>query len=509
MFDAGFAMIFRAVERIRTQLMGADEGLKRVLAEELLCLRRLGEQYIDHWMTLEDQISDLMETYQLCEEPQWVHSPLHLQISPVPTVHTDNGAVHSTHLNLQNRTAGQPEFSLEMEEAVDLSSVAWNHSDFVAVGFRKGLAYYDLFMFSDAAKSLEEVVDAADTPVARLYLAASYAAGNRFDETLAQLAIVRKSSEDPLLLCGANEIEAQLHIARGDFPTAIRVLRNITEYIPKYPDAWFNLAISYASQNDYEAAEQAALRALALDANDAEAAVLVVAVCLQLGKVSEAMTICAQALHLHPQHPELLKVSAQIAKRKGDYQKGIEICKGLTNRHPDLPEAWALLCWFYLRTEEHGLAVAALKKQLSLYPEHATALLQLGIVLLLDGDIRRAEQVLLKCLTAYPNKALIWIPLGVISISNGNETQAHTRFLRATKDTRKDVKRLALYLYGKALMRTGRYNEAEKYLKAAAVLGSFNPAIVLALAENAEQLGRTQEAAKLYHRAQQTSGHPQ
>ncbi|MBX5437247.1 MAG: hypothetical protein IRZ33_08520, partial [Alicyclobacillaceae bacterium] len=74
MFDAGFAMLFRAVDRIRTQLETADAEFRQVLAEELVCLQRLNDQYIDHWLALDEQIQELMDTYALAPDGE-SHSP--------------------------------------------------------------------------------------------------------------------------------------------------------------------------------------------------------------------------------------------------------------------------------------------------------------------------------------------------------------------------------------------------------------------------------------------------
>lgn len=499
-------MLFRAVERIRVQLSGADEEMKRYLGEELLCLRRLGEQYIDHWMILEDQISDLLEGHQLVPQTQSLGTGVSLHILQGPTsIYADEVAGKQT-VDVHNRTAPAETILIGGDgEDADFTSFGWTDSDNVTVSFRKGLAYYDLFMFADAAKSLEEVVNDLDTPVARLYLAASYAAQDLSDIAMNQLNLIRKATDDPLFLCAANEIEAQIYIAQENFAAAISVLRQITDSIPKYADAWFNLTICYTSLGRYDCAEEAATIALRLDPTDVESAVLLGTVRLKMGNLTAAARICQAALQDHPQHVELQKLSAHIAKHQGAYERAIETCRGLVAQLPHESDVWSLLSWLYVKSSDKPKAVLTLKRQLSLEPQNSSALLQLGIVSLLSGEVEYAERILLKCLAYHPNKSLIWIGLGIISCAQGLEPQAHTRFLRATKDTRKDVKRLALYLYGKALLKATKYLEAEKFLKAAAALGETNPAILFALAQTVHQQGRTLEAKKLAGKAHQAS----
>ncbi|WP_029420352.1 tetratricopeptide repeat protein [Alicyclobacillus macrosporangiidus] len=510
MFDAGFALLFRAVDRIRKQLATADADLRRYLAEELYCLRQLGEQYIDHWMTLEEQIIDLIHTYDLPEPASPAEAPV--AAAPVQAKASGPGTTVS-------RTAHAHRLPAPAEPAVRLAAgqghkvdpppaPAWAELGFddappVSVQFRKGLGYFDLAMFRDAAAALEQVVQEAETPLARLYLAASYAAEGRSEDAMAQLEHLRKYVTDPLVACAMREIEAQIHLAAGRTELALQALARVTAALPKYPDAWFNLSLCYAKLGDLAAAERCAALAFALDPCDAEAACVLAAVQFARNHITDAENTCRQALSYHPRHADLMLLTAHLHRVKGEWDACARACQAVIRAHPDAGSAWSLLAWVRLQQGKTDEAQALLQKRLAACREDAAAMVQLGVVLLLAGDLDRAERVLTRCLAKYPNKSLVWIALGKVSLERGEPRKAHTRFLRAAKDTRPAVRRLALYWYGRAMLDAGCPEQAERYLKAAAAWGAPNAAILSALAETAERLGRPLEAEKWQDRARQ------
>jgi tetratricopeptide (TPR) repeat protein len=513
-FDAGFALLFRAVDRIRKQLATADADLRRYLAEELYCLRQLGEQYIDHWMTLEEQITDLIHTYDL---PDGLLEPASLDQAPVaaaPAQARADGQSPGESRTARAHRGPSPAAPMvrlaagQGHKADPPSAPVWAQLGFddtppVSVQFRKGLGYFDLAMFRDAATALEQVVQGAETPLARLYLAASYAAEGRSEDAMAQLDHLRKYVTDPLVFCATREIEAQIHLAAGRTELALQALARVTATLPKYPDAWFNLSLCYAKLGDLAAAERCAALALALDPHDAEAACVLAAVQFARNHIADAESTCRQALSEHPRHADLTLLTAHLHRVKGEWDACARACQAVIRARPDEGSAWSLLAWARLQQGKTEEALALLQKRLAVCREDAAAMVQLGVVLLLAGDLDRAERVLTRCLAKYPNKSLVWIALGKVSLERGERRQAHTRFLRAAKDVRPAVRRLALYWYGRAMLDADCPEQAERYLKAAAAWGAPNAAILSALAETAKRLGRPLEAEKWQDRARQ------
>ncbi|MCL6637307.1 MAG: tetratricopeptide repeat protein [Alicyclobacillus sp.] len=508
MFDTAFAMLFRAVDRIRRQLETADAELRPYLGEELRCLQQLGEQVIDRWMALDEQITELLHSYHL-DQPDSAQPPLQLAAHPAAMpVSGLEAAPDSRTAQIWEGKAPTatvplpaPPLTSSGSSSVPWTDLAFDFSHPVAVAFRRGLGYFDLHLFSDAAQALEQVMAAAEAPLARLYLAACYAADGRPSDALAVLQPLQAIAGDPLLTCAVKEVEAHACLQLGRTDAAVRALTQITTTLPKYPDAWFNLGLCCAKQGAYDTAETYVARAWALDPRDDEAASVLVTLQLWRGDPQTAAETCRAALQRWPRHRRLLLLHAHVLRALGHLEQSRTVCRQVTRLYPHDAEAWSLWAWLALQADRPHEAVAALKKRLALVRQDDAALVQLGIAMLFCGDHARAERVLTHCLAHYPNKSLIWIALGKISFDRGHREQAHVRFLRASKDARRPVRRLALYYYGLALLDAGEAAAAERYLKAAAAAGPPNQAILTALARTAERLGRPLEAEKLYRRA--------
>ncbi len=508
MFEQGFATLFRAVDRIRKQLETADPGLREYLADELVCIQKLGERYIDYWMTLDEQIDELLATYELSpstatdaiQEPiaPKAGSDTWLATTPSGTsTHRLATPVRLTLADAAEPTAGHPE-----SEVVDgWLDVAFDLSDSLTCAFRKGLGYYDLFMYTDAIKSLELVTEATNNCVSRLYLAASHAAERQFDSAFFHLRLVRESTDEPLFIAAADELEALLHCELGNYQTALDCLESVARRLPKYADAWFNLGVCHFVLRDYDHAAYALERAVQLEEGDAEAWRLLGHVELRRGKYEAAREACQRGLAQQPLNLDLLHLLSVIERAMGHYDACERICKRILKLDPERAHSWYLLAWVYAKTDRLDQATALLKMRLASNREDSHALLQLGLIHLLSGDTARAERILLQCFPTAENKSLLWMALGQVSALTGQVGQAKDRYSRAMKDTRKPIRRLAMYQYGLLLMTEGQYEDAETYLKGAALLGTASAAIYSALAECAERQGRVHEAEKLYRLA--------
>ncbi len=489
-FEQGFATLFRAVERIRGQLETADSDLRQHLTEELVCIQKLGERYIDYWMTLDEHIAELLETY--ADIPSEERGNLNAGDST--SLHTP--ALTTSINHVKSRTCEDLAL-LNDDDDADWMDAAFDLSDPLTCAFRKGLAYYDLFMFEDAAKSLEQVVEATGSAIGRLYLAGSYAANQHVDEALEQLLQLRKETREPLYLAAADELEALLQLQRNNPERAIECLQRVARRIPRYADVWFNLGVSYLFTHNHHAAIVALRNAVQLDPQDIEIWRVMGYAELQGGSLADAEAACRNGLNVQPLNLELLYLLALIQRASRDYDACIRTCRKMVQVDAGNARAWSLLAWVYARTDRLEQATATLKMRLSIQPDDAEALLQLGIVQVLTGDANAAERVLLKCFPSSSHKSLLWMALGRVSAMMGRHHQAHTRYLRAMKEPRKPIRRLAMYSYAQLLMEQGQYQDAETYLKGAALIGQPNAAIYEALAECAREQGRSHEAEKL------------
>jgi len=510
LFDSNFAQIFRAIERIRKQLASSDAAMRQYLAEELTSLKQLGTQYFDHWMALDDQIHELAETYELTIGTESVPATT----SAADAMHIETLATHNDDVAsaAQSTTAVRTgiECSLPtrtlVANTVAITPPSWeteahDWSDVLSTSFRRGMAYYDLLMFDDAARLLAQVVEKVDEPIVRLYLGAAHAAQGRTVEATQELEYVRQMSTEERIVTATYEIEAFILCQNRQVDKALQCFEVITKQCPTYSDAWYNLGVCHFHQRDYGRAQTAFLHALHLSPDDA-ACCQYLAICfLAGGDFGSAIQHCSHALAQKPRHLGVLIAYSHILIKLGRREEGLAVCARIHSVQPTCADAYLHAAWHHLRHGDTTSARLILKKLLTIQPKHPEALLQFGVVCFMENDLENAESSLHAALLGHVDKATVWIALGRISAQKKQYDRAHRRFLRALADHRKAIKRLALYYHAQMLIDRQRPREAEKLLKAAAILGQPNPAILLALSEVSHILGRPQEAQSLHKRA--------
>ncbi len=525
MFDQAFATLFRAVDRVRVQLETADAELRELLAEELHELRHLGNAYVDHWLALDEQIVELMDSYDLLTMSESVspdHDASELHGWPdseslgfgaqlpldVTTEISGRGSAPRPGNAIPIASAHGSKQTLQGTESGPVPELDWVFlsSEPITAAFRKGMGYFDLLLFDEAATALRQVVQAAPNPVSRIYLAASLSANQFSEEALVQLTMARESTDDERILCAANEVEAHLRFGVGDVAGAIACLEDSALRMPEYQDVWYNLGVCLATQGAFSEASYVLAQAVALDPDDVDAICLLAEVQLRDENAEAARQMCEQATSRVGRHPRVLEALCRIYFHLREESRCLALCRQLVDAYPHLSTPWRLAAWTLVRRESPDQALALLKKRLATAPDDAQSLLQLGVVYLLRQDYDRAESVILRSLPKSADKAMVWIILGRVSAANRLHAKAHRRYLRALRDPRRSVKRLALYYAGLSLADAGRLREAEKYLQAALVLGTANPAILIALGRTVDRLGRHSEADKLFSRAEESVG---
>jgi DNA-binding winged helix-turn-helix (wHTH) protein/TolB-like protein len=101
--------------------------------------------------------------------------------------------------------------------------------------------------------------------------------------------------------------------AMSDFPMAIRMLEESTELAPNYSLAWANLGKAYtanasfqlAGAEQYQKAQMAFERALALQPDQIDAGIYMANMFTDTGRVERAVPLLRKALHTNPNHAEV------------------------------------------------------------------------------------------------------------------------------------------------------------------------------------------------------------
>jgi len=501
--------MFREVDRIRLQLETADVSLRPNLADELSSLRRLGDKYMHNWMSLDEQIHDLIEIFQLTLNSIEVGDAQLPEVTSTSTPTQDlfsvpDKAIIEQKTNRSNVLTHSPVVMPSAFEVHDGLEGLLYDSPQAQFEFRRGLGYFDLLMFPQCAKSMEDVLNRQEVPVARVYLAAARAAEGRFTEAIRHVTRLRLTTDEVVLLCAANEIEANICVVQKQYQQASRLLFEVTCQMDTYQDVWFNLGICYAKQGDWASSIHSFEKALKLDSDDVEIYHALCYVLLTKGRYAEAITICSSGLEKFTNHLGLLGCQCVLLRKTGRFENCESICKRIISLHPKDPLGWTQYCALQLQLKDYARAITIAKQFISLKLDDALIQTQLGVAYLFQGEDEVAERILLHTVMRHINKSLIWIALGRMSSRRGDTAQAYTRMLRAMRDEHPQIRRLALYSYGSVLLEHKQYAQAEQYLKAAANLGAPNPAIFAALGESSQRQGRPLEAQQWFSKAQKS-----
>lgn len=502
MFDAPFDQLFKAVDRVRVQLETATDDLKPYLAQELACLQELGETVIDRWMTLDEHIQDLMDTYGLYNLTvhSSTHTPIEVQMASRTARHSDSPHPSETKTDTHVHHNLHQEDDLQTD--MNLAQAVFSWSDQAVVQFRRGLAFYDLLMWDEAISALSQVLTLNPSPVVRLYVAAALAAKGQVYDALAHVREVLRETNDGQLIAAAYEIEAQVWLTEGRIERAAECFEAVTNLTPSSSDAWFNLSLARMKQNELDRACQALYMTVKQSPRDIEAHQLLVSATRAGQGPKAALKVCLEGLNFAPSDKGLRLWKSKLLFELGNAETSKAIADRLADQYPEDSSVTAWSAWISVSEGKTDEAVGLLKKHLTLHRCDGRALLQLGMTYLLAGASKDAEAVLWAALPLSSESALIWLGLSAISFEQKDYASAQKRAIRAIHDERPAIRRLALYQYGRALQGDNRHQEAETYLRAAHLLGQPSAAILDALAESADCLGRPDEAMKRRSQAQ-------
>jgi tetratricopeptide (TPR) repeat protein len=167
----------------------------------------------------------------------------------------------------------------------------------------------------------------------QMRLAEAHLAAGRFTQAIEILRVAarleRDSSRPRLMLAFALA-------SAGEREEAIRVLKRLTDSLPRDADAWFNLGNLYRSQRRLEDAARAFKRAASLRPNDANPHINLAYVLVLLGRFEEAEATVRAALPRFPDEPDLLVNLAQLQRathRLTDAIHTLDRCVALSPGH--------------------------------------------------------------------------------------------------------------------------------------------------------------------------------
>lgn len=189
----------------------------------------------------------------------------------------------------------------------------------------------------------------------------------------------------------------------------------------KSAEFWFSKARVHLTAHDFEKAEEALMRGLAIDPENGEALLRVGIILMKRGAHEEAEDALRLANKHLPENPETwLKLGICLQARE-KWKESAEFLKVATEKDPKNVEAWVKLGEADYYRSMYQSAARSFLRALRLLPNHVYALFYLGRCMEYRGNETHALRVYRKLLNLEPNNPEILRDIQVVSSSWSNK----------------------------------------------------------------------------------------
>jgi serine/threonine-protein kinase len=271
-------------------------------------------------------------------------------------------------------------------------------------------------------------------------------------------------------------------IARKDIDEAIQHFERAAYLDPSFAQAHSGLGKAYANRvikgtgeaGDYDAAQEAFDKALALDPNNLEARRHMVLIYLSHGEKARARETAEQLARESPNDPGVHFQRGVIARLDGEYEKALRYFERMARLSPaERVVASYNRARIFTYQEKYDQALAELDLGAAIEPDHPLVKTFQARALYYRGDVVKAAEMLEQVLEQQPQldgiRPIYATFLSALGFSDEARAQL-TDEVKATANTDHDVS----YWLASAYAMEGERNEALKWLRRAIELGNEN-----------------------------------
>ncbi|MCB0113305.1 MAG: tetratricopeptide repeat protein [Caldilineaceae bacterium] len=163
--------------------------------------------------------------------------------------------------------------------------------------------------------------------------------------------------------------EAELHLARGEFPLAIQSYQQIARLEPDNADPWVAQGQLYLMDRRLSQATELARRAVEVDPEDVDALALYARVLDWNGDYETAINFAFDALDLQPDHAATLAVLGEIYSSVGNWSRSQEYLDQALTVDPENILAIRNQAILYELQGDYSLAVDQFNRALAIDPD--------------------------------------------------------------------------------------------------------------------------------------------
>ncbi|MDI3256278.1 MAG: tetratricopeptide repeat protein [Kyrpidia sp.] len=417
-----FSELFAKLRKIE-QRLAADGGDRSEWVRELAALRARADEWMENWLLLEDRIAELCERFDL-------------DLDPAESLNNEAEGPG----NLDFPQGDGPQGSAQEAAKGQGPTVLWHfppHLDGEQLvrTFRRGIGFFDLWMYEEAIGELEKVVrETGDFPVARLYLALAYIARGRVDEAEPHLQLLLSTERSPWIRTSVYHARAHIRAAQGRWREAAEDLSQAVASRPGIPLLHYNLGVALMRIGRLGDAVAEWIRVVELDCRDEDGWLAGIGALKRLGKFQLA---AKWAFHGHRILPDSWKIGGELASLL-DYFGHLEeaglIWKRLIRLHPREAALWTGMGWTRWRMGDRVGARGAWKKSASLDRRQGTPLLYLGWVALEEGDRAAARRFLERAGEDENVRYASQLALGWMDQEEGRRDEASSKWTRVAEE---------------------------------------------------------------------------
>ncbi|WP_233095764.1 tetratricopeptide repeat protein [Alicyclobacillus sp. SO9] len=350
------------------------------LLQQLDGLREDIEERINAWMTLDEQIDEMIETAVMQDT-----NKAEFHVHPL---HGSEGADEEENeivLNSYSRTPAVQSLTSDNQMNLDNELTSF---------LNKAIGFYNLWLFEEASSLFLQILKSSpDNVVASLFYSAAETAQGRFTNVIGHLERIYESQE-PRFAAAANEISAAGYFQQGRLTKAVDSLQNVVTLQPDNEDAWFNLGYCYINMADWSAAAGALSQVLDINQDDLRARELLVDVWNELGEYDAALKLSEEALLEMPGHSGFLLRRARSLRLNGNLSKSLRLYEQVVLQNPrdtSTYDEYATVC---LEAGDLERAAAVLQKSLSLGSGQTRHQEKLAVIFLLQHRTEKAYKIL-------------------------------------------------------------------------------------------------------------------